>query len=364
MFFSGKLHSKIESLQGEIDKLRAENRQLIEENQVLTKRCYEQENIQPDPNTHQNEISEAWVKGSRLSAQVKDVLSDTTSSLSADQQHIEEKISVFDETRRSVEEILERVQVIQKRAQDGNQQVKDLLTVSDQIEKFVGVIRDISDQTNLLALNAAIEAARAGESGRGFAVVADEVRNLARKASEASNEIANLVGQISTQTGTASEDIAQVDLLSTEVVSSASQITSGVRDAVSMSEMMHSTIKNTVADTLIEKLKMEQISWKNSLYERIVSGNVHDLSTIEDHTGSGFGQWYYMGNGREQYSHLSSFAALEAPHTKLHKSGVEAAAAVRRGAVRDAASHLTSMEQASLEVANLLDRLNAESKGQ
>ncbi|WP_051347260.1 methyl-accepting chemotaxis protein [Thiomicrorhabdus chilensis] len=66
---------------------------------------------------------------------------------------------------------------------------------SQKIADIVKMIDGISFQTNLLALNAAVEAARAGEHGRGFAVVAGEVRNLALRASQASNEIKDLVEQ-------------------------------------------------------------------------------------------------------------------------------------------------------------------------
>jgi methyl-accepting chemotaxis protein len=362
MFFSKKLNLKIDDLQGEIEQLRMQNQSLVNENQVLTQRCYESERVQNTQDDGQQEICAAWVAGGQLVAQVRSTIADAAENLENEKQSLQNSMSIFDETRQAVETILDRVNVIQTRAQDGNENVKGLLTVSEQIEKFVGVIRDISDQTNLLALNAAIEAARAGESGRGFAVVADEVRNLARKASEASNEIANLVGQISTQTTLASDDIGQVDMLSSEVVASAEQIKAGVRDVVGLSELMNTVIGNSAADTFIETVKLDHVNWKNSVYEGIVMGDLNSLSSLADHTACRLGNWYYAGVGRDKYSHLPSFENLDGPHEKVHSSGLAAVDAARSGNVKVAASHLAMMEKASLEVASILDRLNNEFK--
>lgn len=361
MFFSGKLNLQIKDLQAEVEQLKSDNQRLMNENQSLTQRIYQQSNAQVDDTvSDQREICAAWVKGGALVANVRETLAAAAGNLENEKQSLTDSLGIFDETRQAVEVILDRVQVIQGRAQSGNSNVQSLLAVSEQIEKFVGVIRDISDQTNLLALNAAIEAARAGESGRGFAVVADEVRNLARKASEASDEIANLVGQISNQTSVASEDIGQVDMLSSEVVSSAEQIKAGVCQVVDLSQRMSEVITYSAADAFIETVKLDHVNWKNSVYEAIVTNNFDGLNALADHTSCRLGNWYYVGEGQQKYSQLSSFRALEEPHEKVHSSGLAAVESARSGNIAGAAQQLALMEKASLDVANVLDRLKSE----
>jgi methyl-accepting chemotaxis protein len=67
---------------------------------------------------------------------------------------------------------------------------------SGEIGNVVNLIAAIAKQTNLLALNAKIEAARAGPAGRGFAVVADEVKALSVETQQATEEIAQRIGQL------------------------------------------------------------------------------------------------------------------------------------------------------------------------
>ena len=74
--------------------------------------------------------------------------------------------------------------------------VADLTGATSEIGSVVSLISHVAHQTNLLALNATIEASRAGTAGIGFAVVASEVKALARKTSEATNQIADQINRL------------------------------------------------------------------------------------------------------------------------------------------------------------------------
>ncbi|ROO31599.1 methyl-accepting chemotaxis sensory transducer with Pas/Pac sensor [Pseudomonas sp. 7SR1] len=103
-------------------------------------------------------------------------------------EHTQRGTAVVQETVTVVQSIADELQ----RVATG---ISALSAQSEEIGNIVDAIRGIAEQTNLLALNAAIEAARAGEQGRGFAVVADEVRNLARRTSQATVAITEVVGK-------------------------------------------------------------------------------------------------------------------------------------------------------------------------
>lgn len=89
---------------------------------------------------------------------------------------------------------------IEKSVDDSARLVDKLGERSQEIAAIIETISTLASQTNLLALNAAIESARAGEQGRGFAVVADEVRKLAEQSQDAAQQIADIIGQIRTDT--------------------------------------------------------------------------------------------------------------------------------------------------------------------
>ncbi len=123
-------------------------------------------------------------------------------------------------------------------------------TSAIEIGKVLDAISDIADQTNLLALNATIEAASAGEAGKGFAVVANEVKELALQSARATEEIAEQVREMQSNTKNAVGAIANV----VRVINEVSEILRTIAGAV---EEQSSTV-NEIALNIDQTAKAAQ----------------------------------------------------------------------------------------------------------
>jgi methyl-accepting chemotaxis protein len=114
--------------------------------------------------------------------------------------------------------------------------MSNIVKASEEMKTFTQLIEDIAFQTNLLALNAGVEAARAGESGRGFAVVASEVRTLAGSATEATDEIKNLISRMSVIVSSGATMVEQTGVSFREISSEISQSSEAVDKIASGAE--------------------------------------------------------------------------------------------------------------------------------
>jgi len=119
----------------------------------------------------------------------------------------------------SIEEIIAKIREVADQVEHTATSMGRLQEASARIQGITTVINEVADQTNLLALNAAIEAARAGEHGRGFAVVAEEVRELAKKTTQATDEIAGVLQTISDESQNSGAVMTELRTRVTDTVS-------------------------------------------------------------------------------------------------------------------------------------------------
>jgi methyl-accepting chemotaxis protein len=159
-----------------------------------------------------------------------------------------------------VRQAVDRMLAIDEAVTASSASVSELGRRGEQIGEIISVINDIADQTNLLALNAAIEAARAGEHGRGFAVVADEVRKLADRTTKATDEIADSITAIQTETG---EAVTRMDRGSEEVkagVESVQQAGHSLSEIVERAQEVASMVSGIAAAAEEQSAASTQVS--------------------------------------------------------------------------------------------------------
>jgi methyl-accepting chemotaxis protein len=110
------------------------------------------------------------------------------------------------------------------------QAMSEMAEASRRVVEMMSLINEITFQTNLLSINAAVEAARAGDQGRGFAVVANEVRSLARRSSEASKDIQNLVREIQEKVANGKEWVGELETGFKKIIKTIQQVSDSLSE--------------------------------------------------------------------------------------------------------------------------------------
>jgi methyl-accepting chemotaxis protein PixJ len=164
------------------------------------------------------------------------------------------------------------------------QKVKRLGEASQKISRVVSLINGFAAQTNLLALNASIEAARAGEQGEGFAVVAEEVRTLAQQSAAATEEIEQLVEEIQSQTN----DVVAAMESGTEQVVTGTQLVEESRRQLSKISEVSDQLSQLVREISSAAAAQTQTSTKVSQTMQEVSAIAEDTSKQTESVSQSF----------------------------------------------------------------------------
>ncbi|CAO4837866.1 MAG: hypothetical protein CNLJKLNK_00818 [Holosporales bacterium] len=257
------LHGKFANVQGEI------NESIAHLNAVIYRVVQATQTITGQVHSLSSGVSDLSTRTETQASNLQETAAAMEELASAVRHTTDNAIDVQSKMVRTNHDADEGLKVVQQSIEA----IKKIEQSSKQISKIILMIDEISFQTNLLALNAAVEAARAGAAGQGFAVVAEEVRHLAKRSTEASKQIKNLIEESATQVHKGVELVHQSGENFNGILKSIHDV-SDLIDQISTANIEQAGTLNEINNAVSQ---MDQITQHNAI---LVQENASTVGTL------------------------------------------------------------------------------------
>lgn len=221
-------------------------------------------NAMQEVSSGNNETAEAVQNQLHKTEEIQDNINSVKSAADIISSNMTKADTAVDEGRKHIKELESLTEESEKAGEDVAKALEQFQEYTGQMNSITAMINSVASQTSLLSLNASIEAARAGEAGRGFAVVASEISSLAAQTTNATNDINDLINNISEQLG------VMVDEINRLIESNKQQSETAVNTANSF---------NVIAET-VQEISTETVDMGKSIDE-LAEANEHIVNTIQ-----------------------------------------------------------------------------------
>ncbi|NLS55899.1 methyl-accepting chemotaxis protein [Hafnia alvei] len=285
---------------------------------------------------------------------IRDSLLHSSQSLMEELVTVDELNQKNEQARLGMGRLAELVSLIEQHSGESIGYIDELIAVLKGINNNIDAINKLSKQTNLLAINSAIEAAHVGGRGAGFSVIAKEIKQLSSEIQLQAGNITALTQDINQHAKSVSASVGENNQSTHDIRHATEQACQMLQQVIELSAHMQEIIRFIATQQFLNTVKLDHVIWKVKVYELILQQD--EVAEVNSHTDCRLGKWFYGDAGRE-FSHLSSFAQLEAPHAEVHRSGREALVAFRAGDDPHLKASLATMEHASTLVIKRIDEL-------
>jgi methyl-accepting chemotaxis protein len=187
-------------------------------------------------------------------------------------------------------------------------------TVED-IEKVMGVIREISDIVTTIAT--AIEEQ---------SVVTKDIASNISQATMGVDDANQRVSQTSTVAQTVAQDISGVSMAGVNITDGSQQVLSSAQELSRLAEQLRSMVlgfklhaaHRNETSVEIDTFRQAHLDWVRKAEDMQNGLNVIDAQKIPNHTSCLLGRWYY-GIGKKGFGQYREFIDIEAPHVRFHE---------------------------------------------